>query len=287
MHFVSVVIPTYNRPILLRETLRSVAAQTYPSFEIVVVDDGSITPGVKDVCRAVPQCRYLHQDNAGRSAARNFGAKQARGDLLAFVDDDDLWKPEKLERQVSLLDKNSQVGLVHCPVEEITADGTPTGRIIGINNLEWRSGSVFQHAVRACVVKSPTPLVRREVFEQAGAFNTTLRGDEDWECWARIAYITQFGHLTTPLAYYRAHAGSTTRSSDYLGTPMRMAQTLRTFVEPKDRGIVRRQCSHAYLQAIGTYTASRSLDRFQHLRKAFSLWPPCIIVKQFWGLLIF
>lgn len=283
---VSVIIPTYNRPALLRETLRSVSNQTFTDFEIIVVDDGSTVAGVEDVCREFAKCRYFRQENMGRSSARNRGIKEARGELIAFLDDDDLWKPEKLARQVEFLDQNPHVGLVHSPAEKILSDGTPTGELIGNNNPEWRSGNVFLHAVRSCVVKSPTPLVRKEVFGSCGGFDAFLHSAEDCEFWARVAYRYEFGSIPEPLAYYRVHQGSTTNQDNYLEAPPYIAGKLCAYVEKKDRVTVRRQSCLAYLGTIGHYTQGRSAKRLRHLWKAFLLWPPCIFGKSFWGLLL-
>jgi glycosyltransferase involved in cell wall biosynthesis len=283
---VSVIIPTYNRPALLRETLKSVSKQTFADFEIIVVDDGSTVPGVEDVCAEFLECRYFRQENMGRSSARNRGIEEARGELIAFVDDDDLWKPEKLARQVAFLDQNPHIGIVHSPVEKILFDGTPTGELIGNNNPEWRSGNVFPYAVKGCVVKSPTPLVRMEVFMSCGDFDTSLHGAEDWDIWARVAYRYEFGVIREPLAYYRVHEGSTTSQDSYLKNHSYMAEQLCTYVEEKDRAMVRKQSCLAYLGTISHYTEAQSMKRFRHLWKAFRLWPLCIMEKSFWGLLL-
>ena len=283
---VSVIIPTYNRPDLLRHTLKSVSDQTFTDFEIIFVDDGSVVAGVEEVCREFPGCRYILQENQGRSSARNRGIMEAKGDLIAFVDDDDLWKPEKLEKQVAFLDRNPHVGLVHSPTEKMSADGTSAGELIGSNNPEWRKGNVFRYAVRGCVVKSGTPLVRGEVFKRCGYFDPDLHTGEDWEFWARVAYRYEFGVIPEPLAYCRIHDGSLTRQDLYMKVPSYMATKLCAYVEPGDRPLVRRQCCMAYLGTIGRFTGPQSAKRLRHLWKALLLWPPCIFQKSFWGLLL-
>jgi len=289
MSLVSVIIPTFNRPKLLREALESIARQTYPSFEIIVVDDGSKTPGVGDVCRSFPQCRYFRQENAGRSAARNFGVKHARGDFLAFVDDDDLWKPDKLARQTAFLTQNPEAGVVHGPAEVIGEDALPTGVVIGANNPEWREGKVFAHAVRRCVVKSPTPLMRRSLRARVGPFNTNLHHGEDWEFWARAAYVTNFGYIKEPLAYYRVHPGSSTeqttsQEAELMDTAKFMAGTLARFVQPADRGIVRQQCCLAYLAFAAASRPAGGKRGAWPWAQALRLWPPCLLRKEFWAL---
>src|SRR5690606_40525091 len=113
---VSVIIPTFNRAGMVQQAIASVLAQTFASFECIVVDDGS-----SDDTRTVLQplvdagrIRYVHQANAGLSAARNHGLRLARGAYISFLDDDDLYEPHKLARQVAYLDANPEAMLVHC-----------------------------------------------------------------------------------------------------------------------------------------------------------------------------
>jgi glycosyltransferase involved in cell wall biosynthesis len=284
---VSIVIATYNRPELLQDALESIARQTFSDYEIIVVDDGSTVPGAEQVCMKYKKCRYVRQLNSGESAARNYGARLARGQLLAFLDDDDKWKPDKLERQVAFLAEHPDIGVVHSPAEIIRTDGTATGELVGANNPEWRSGRVFHHAVRTCVVKSPTSLIRKEIFDRSGGFDANIQFGEDWEFWARIANSAEFGHIPEPLAYFRVHDGSTTKEGGRLELPPYMAQKLCDYVKPKDRSLVRRQCCMAYFGIIGHCTSGRSAERSRHLWKAFLLWPPCIFMRRFWGLLVF
>jgi glycosyltransferase involved in cell wall biosynthesis len=283
---VSVIIPTYNRPALLRETLRSVSNQTFTDFEIIVVDDGSTVPGVEDVCAEFLECRYFRQENMGRSSARNRGIGEARGELIAFVDDDDLWKPEKLARQVAFLDQNPHIGLVHSPVEKILFDGTPTGELIGNNSPQLRSGRVFPYAVRICVVKSPTPLVRREIFTHCGSFDPNLNAGEDWEFWARVSYKYNFGFIAEPLAYYRIQKARTTVGDEYLRNSNYIEKKLAAYVDEKDRRIVHKEVCFAYIREIRLHTRPLSLKRFSHLCMAWALYPSSCGWKMFWGTLL-
>src|SRR5262245_57747116 len=100
MPSVSVIIPTYNRRDFIREALASVLAQTCQDFELIVVDDGS-TDGTEEIVREFPGARYVFQENQGVSAARNVGAALSQGELIAFLDSDDFWQPEKLAAQAA------------------------------------------------------------------------------------------------------------------------------------------------------------------------------------------
>jgi glycosyltransferase involved in cell wall biosynthesis len=271
---------------LLRETLASVAAQSFTDYEIIVVDDGDSAQSAEAVCAEFPQCHYICQQERGRSNARNRGIAEADGELVAFVDDDDLWKAHKLERQVAFLEEHPEVGVVHGPAEIIGTDNTPTGQLTGDDKLYMREGAVFAYAARVSIVKSPTPLVRKAVFSRCGLFDPHLHAGEDWEFWARVAYHYQFGYIPEPLAYYRLHAGTTTVSDKYLPACLHIAQKLSAFVEPQDRHIVRREVCYAYLGGIRLQTPKFSPARYHHLRQAFGLWPRCAGWKIFWSLLI-
>jgi glycosyltransferase involved in cell wall biosynthesis len=118
---VSIIIPTYNRSAMLLRTLESVKRQGHREWEVIVIDDGStdgtsrlFAPGVQD-----RRIQYLRQENAGVSAARNTGLRAAQGDFIAFLDSDDLWRPWKLEVQVTALQANPDVGMVWTDMEAI------------------------------------------------------------------------------------------------------------------------------------------------------------------------
>ncbi len=283
---VSVVIPTYNRPQLLRQTLESVARQTYRDFEIIVVDDGSTILGAEEVCRGFEQCRYLRQENAGRSAARNRGMEEARGELIALLDDDDLWKADKLENQCRFLDENKQYKVVHTPVKVIDENGNLTGEVYGANDPERRHGNVFTHAIHMSIVKSPTPLFKKEVITECGGFDVTLQGAEDSEFWTRVSYKCLFGFITEPLAFYRVHSGTHTDHTHYLRSKSYIISQLSRYVHKKDRNMVLRTGCQSYLHLIGRCTKPYSGNRFKHLIKVLQLWPPSVFSKAFVALSI-
>ena len=124
-NLVSVVIPTYNRATELPSAIESVLGQTYPSVEVIIVDDGS-TDGTEALIQTrFPRVRYLRQSNRGPAAARNAGIKAASGPYIAFLDSDDRWMPQKLERQIGLLRERPEVGLVFSTVRFVSRRGRP------------------------------------------------------------------------------------------------------------------------------------------------------------------
>jgi glycosyltransferase involved in cell wall biosynthesis len=200
---VSVVVPTYNRADLLKRAVDSVLSQSYENFELLVVDDGStddtaaLVAGLDD-----PRLRYLRQPrNMGVAAARNRGMREARGSLVAFLDSDDLWAPEKLKRQVELIRRRpSKVGLFYTGLtvlddEDRSTDWIPTAR-----------GDVWRAMLHDNVVHYGTSstIIRREVIETIGYFDEKLPANEDYDYWTRLARFFEIDFVPAPLMTYNA-----------------------------------------------------------------------------------
>ena len=185
---VSVIIPVYNGERYFARTIESVLAQTYSAKEIVIVDDGS-----RDTSQEVI-ARYLHhsnvhlvtQKNAGVAAARNTGISAAAGEYIALVDQDDLWLPDKLARQVEYLDAHPEIALVHSNIHFIDEAGER------IPDPEWAwvaptFGQVLPELVKQNSICTCTVLLRKSVLEQVGLFRQELAPADDWDLWLRIA----------------------------------------------------------------------------------------------------
>jgi glycosyltransferase involved in cell wall biosynthesis len=180
---VSVIIPTYNRFLFLRDCLESVQAQTCKPDEIIVVDDGS-DDDTKDLCeRHFPEVQYCFQKNAGVSSARNTGIKRACGEWLAFLDSDDLWDAQKLEKQLATIKDNPAVRLLQ--TEEIWIRN---GRRVNPRRLHRKpAGWIFEPSVERCLVSPSAVMIHRSVFERRGLFDESLAACEDYDFWLRAA----------------------------------------------------------------------------------------------------
>ena len=200
---VSVIIPTYNRAQILRETLDSVLAQSYPAIEIVVVDDGSTDDTAAVVAQYAGRARHIRQRNQGVEMARNKGIRVSTGDYLTFLDDDDLMLPSKIERQVEVLNSRPEVGLVHCRYHYVDEDGNhmeTTGRL--------PEGDVRKPLLWGCFPWSGGPLIRRECFDHIGE-QEHRDWYGDWGMWLRIALAGYpFACVQEPLGCYRIVRGS-------------------------------------------------------------------------------
>ena len=197
---VSVVMPVYNAEAFLAESIRSVLTQTYRQFELIIVDDGS-TDRSASIVRAITDGRiqYHYRENGGVSKARNRGVQLSRGPLIAFLDSDDLWLPEKLDKQVAYLQCHSDVGVVYCWFQ-VLFPGKPL-RICPLHVSDSPRGIISDGYG---LLPSAT-MLRREVFEKSGGFDEgfTASEFEDIELSVRLSEITKFGCLSQPLTLYR------------------------------------------------------------------------------------
>lgn len=211
---ISVIVPIYNVEQYVAETIRSVLAQTYGDFELLLIDDGSPDRSVA-VCAQFsdPRIRLIRQANRGLAGARNTGIRQATGEYLAFLDSDDLWVPEKLARHVAHLDRRPEVGVSYARSAFIDAQGQP----LNAYQMPKLTGITTPHLLcRNPVGNGSAPVIRRQVFEEIRFranqdtqedcyFDERFRQSEDIECWIRISIQTRwhFEGLPEALTLYR------------------------------------------------------------------------------------
>ncbi len=205
---ISVVIPTYNRRHWLPETIQSVLQQTFPPHEVIVVDDGSTDGTGEWLQKAFPQVRYLWQQQAGPSAARNQGARLATGNWLAFLDSDDRWLPKKLERQVAFLQEHPEFQAVH--TNEIWIRN---GRRVNPKKRHQKFGGwIYPQCLPLCIISPSSILLSRELWEWSGGFDESLPACEDYDLWLRITAEHPIGYLEEPLIVkYGGHADQLSR----------------------------------------------------------------------------
>ena len=232
---VTVAIPTHRRPELLTEAIRSVLNQTYQDFEILVVDDNS-RDNTEEVVRALGdgRIRYLsHETNKRCGAARNTAIRSSTSELVAFLDDDDEWLPEKLERQIELLDRSSAAtGVVYTGFQAFDR----SSRRVVRTYVPATSGNMLEHLGRNNVGPPSTVLLRRSCFEKAGVFDESLEFGEDWDFWIRLARHVEFACVSEPLVRYGVHsARMTTNAAWRIRGFERFAAKHRAFLETHPR----------------------------------------------------
>ncbi len=192
---VSVIVPTYNRWPSVVAAVDSVLAQSYRDFELIVVDDGSSDGSAAELAKFAGQLRYFHQEHRGVSAARNLGARQSRGRLIAFLDSDDLWQPDKLKIQVGFLEDHPDVRI--CQTDEVWIRHG-----VRVNpKLKHRkpSGDIFAQSLELCLVSPSAVMMTRELFDRSGGFDESLPVCEDYDLWLRIARDYPVALIEQPL----------------------------------------------------------------------------------------
>ncbi len=203
---VSVIIPTFNQSKLLIEAVESALAQAYRPIEVIVVDDGSTDDTAQRIrpYAAGGQVLYLHQVNRRQAAARNTGIAASQGDLIAFLDHDDLWAPDKLARQVPLF-SDPEVALVYCGAEEVNLERKRLW-IKGVD--KYRRGRIFDPLLHDHFITNSSVVIRRSVLAQTGSFREEFYGVDDIHLWLRICHDNSADFVPEILVSCRRHTAN-------------------------------------------------------------------------------
>lgn len=225
---ISVVIPTFNRRQLLAETLVSVYCQTLGDFEIIVVDDGSEddTPALDAL--SSDRLVYHRIEHAGASAARNAGLALARGDYIAFLDSDDLWERQFLERMRAALEQVPRAGFVYCDYTTFNGHGVVQKAYLPAR-YKLR-GNLFVQLLESDFISTGALLIRRACLQRTGGFDPKLEIAHDWDLWLRLAREFEAEYVDEPLVRIRIDSGGLTRN-----TPQLYADNLRILAKLRQR----------------------------------------------------
>ena len=185
---VSIIVPCYNSERFVEEALRSALAQTYPRIEVVVIDDGSTdgTPSILERYTSDPRVHIVSQANAGLAAARNAGLAVATGEYVTFLDSDDVYLPEKVEKQVRFLADHPDAGLAYCHSGHFF-DGDPKRISYSYAKPAHAGTPVLQRLRRGNIMNVNTVMVRKALVDAVGGFDPQFRSGEDWDLWIRLA----------------------------------------------------------------------------------------------------
>jgi cellulose synthase/poly-beta-1,6-N-acetylglucosamine synthase-like glycosyltransferase len=273
---VDVIVPCYNVEHYVRRALDSVLAQTHQDFWIYAVNDGCTDNTMQILETYAPRCVSISQAHAGPAAARNRAIRESLSPFIAFIDADDEWLPEKLERQIYLLRRNESLGMVcsHCLISESRSE---ENWHILVDKLP-HTGRLFRDLVRSCFVFTPTVVVRRRCLEEIGLFNETLPVSEDFNLWLRIAARWEIAIVPEVLAIAKKRSGSlsaTTPPQERLRSgvvALEHVQSSCSDLSPVEQHALRLALAEriyfygSYLLSTGAKTASR-----QHLASALEL----------------
>ena len=211
---VSAIITTHNRKDLLARAIISVFSQTYKDLELIVVSDGS-TDGTDEFMKKYEtneQVNYIsYYPGRGGNYARNQGIKAARGEFVAFLDDDDEWLPEKIEKQLKVIESDPKIGLVYTGTHSIYVDYN-----VEYYSRPWLQGNMSRKILLYNFVGSTTTvMLKKTVFEKTEMFDETLSAIQDYDLWIRICQEFEVGVVSEPLANYYNYNSSGQISSDF------------------------------------------------------------------------
>ncbi|MDY6950923.1 MAG: glycosyltransferase [Thermodesulfobacteriota bacterium] len=281
---VSVIIATHNRAEFIAETVESAIGQTYRRIEIIVVDDGSTDDTRQVLKKYENKIKYIYQDRAERSKARNRGFRYSQGEYIAFLDSDDIWLPQKIEKQVKVLNERQDVGLVYVDVQFIDAKGEPHS---GGARWDTRKRDVlYEDLMTNNIVTGTTSsaMIRRSCLDKVGLFDETMNTCEDLDLYRRISEYYPFHAIASPLVRFRVHDTNTQRNASAMARGWETivkkisAETPSRFDYYKNEAIVR-----ILAQIAGLYRQDGRIERFLLFlgRSLFSK-PNWLLRLSFW-----
>ena len=213
---VSVIITSYNRPEFIRDAVRSVINQTFKDYEIIIVDDASneqTQQSIELICNEFDSIKYVHHtENKGLAAARNTGLSSAEGEFAAFLDDDDIWLPTKLEKQVKKIsDCTEDVAVVYCGLKFFK---NSPDHIVGVRIPEIR-GNIRKRLLRNNFVSPVSVLLRVDCLKRSGRFDENYTGAcQDWDLWVRISEFFTFEYIDECLILVRLYDNEISQSKN-------------------------------------------------------------------------
>ena len=204
---VSVIITTYRRPVMLAAAIESVLAQSYEEYELIVAADGPEERTARVAAGYGPALQYLPLNHSAKvETVRNRAAAVARGRHLAFLDDDDRWLPEKLERQMAALNRDERAGYAFSDARFLGDDGRLSPTVLAPHQRD--SENAFDNLLDGCFVHPSTVVIRRSLFERLGGFDERFFCQGDYDLWLRAAHAAPVVCVAEPLVYLGRNAGS-------------------------------------------------------------------------------
>lgn len=260
---VSVVVPCYNGERFIDQAIESILNQSYQAFQVIVVDDGSTDSSKKVVKKFLsdPRVRLVeHPENRGIAAARNTGIRETASPYIAFLDQDDLWRPDKLEKQVAVLESDiaGEIGLVFSDQKIVVEDkrfrNYRSGKIPKCINEASRE-KVIRNLYLNCFI-TMTVLVRRRCFDEVGLLDEQiLSGADDYDFYSRLVSRYKIFHIAEPLAIRREHGANYTDFERTYPDTQRIVR--RLLKENPELSSIRSRCESALLYILGRVLGSK------------------------------
>ncbi len=254
MPTISIVIPAYNAESTIRETIESVQKQTFSDFEVIIIDDGSTDKTVEIINNFDDErIKVFSYENGGVSAARNRGISHANGEFIAFLDADDLWTPDKLELQLAVLEKYSEAGVAY----SWTYFMYEQRKVIKAGNPVYFKGDVYSNLlVENFLAHGSNPLIRREIIDCVGGYDSNFPHCADWDFYLRLASYCDFALVPKHQIFYRQSSGSMTSKIDGIEKQMlimfektfKAASPQYKYLKNRSLAWVYQYCTQQYLE---------------------------------------
>lgn len=272
MPAVSVILPLHNGRDYIPRTLQSLLDQTFQDFEVLIIDDGSTDDGALLLERFLkdPRFLYIKKAHEGIPKTRNFALRKARGRYIAFLDQDDLYRPKKLEAQVKILEAKA-LSAVHTAVERMDGQDKSLGMRPPPPKME---GNLFEtFLARGVAVPLLSVMLQRDIFEAVGYFDESLFGTDDLDFLLRVAAQTPFGYISEPLVLQRFRPGTAGQTERMSQDRFLMAKKMHS-LWPEQAGLIRRfeERSH-YLYGSQLFSQGRMSEARGHFAAALGLVP--------------
>ncbi len=273
---VSVIIPAFNSARYLPEALQSILGQSLRPKEVIVVDDGSTDNTAQVALGFGPPVRYDRQPHSGVTAARNRGLDLASGDVVAWLDADDIWEPDFLSTLIPLLARDAAIDGAYCGLMQINTAGkvlsTPVQRVVPPQDL-------FSALIEADFVLTPTIVMRKKCYDDVGPFDPQFRICEDYDMWLRLAQRFTIVGIPRPLVRIRVHEDSTIMRDGQALCDSRLALTRKHFGAPEgDPAGWSESKQRAYAYAFCAWAVryiqdGRSEAGWGYFQRAAEIWP--------------
>lgn len=268
---VSVIMPVYNREEYVGYAISSILDQTYSNVEIVAVNDGS-TDRSLEVLREFEN-KYpgkvvvIDQVNQGQVVSRNNAISQAKGQYIAFLDSDDLWQPTKLEKQMPLF--NDAVGLVYCAVDNINEDGEKIDTELCESNCR---GDIYPKLLVSNRMTGGTVVVKRDVIDKVGVFDTDFPAAENWDLWIRVCKVSEADFVDEPLVQYRFHPGNMSKDQTLMLSVIQRIIDKHCSGEPETAALAQAykdvHASYAYRKGVFHFSSGEYFEARKKFREA-------------------
>ena len=273
---VSVIIPVYNGEKYIAESLQCVFQQSYNPIEVIIVDDGSTDNSIQIIYEIPGEKKIITQQNKDVSDARNSGIKNANGEYIAFLDQDDLWDKTKLEKQIQIFLKDPNVDLVLTDLSKFNDEGRewhPKDRHKASSRLNNRN--LFENLIRKNVLMPSAVMVKKSSIKRAGFFDSNFKTCGDYEMWLRMAALgMKFKYLPEPLTFYRQHGENTSKKIEIMNEDrLRAIQKIFSLTElsPEQKKLEKLGLASVYREASQSFFSIKEYRRFlEYTNKALS-----------------